>query len=76
MYNGDKSRKETLVEHGFRLPSALDNRPLKINEFYESQNQVIFYFSDSFKRGVELCGGVIIEQIIRPTGLLEYKSVC
>ena len=42
MYNGDRSRKETLVEHGFRLPSALDNRPLKIDEFHESQNQVIF----------------------------------
>ncbi|MAL64991.1 MAG: excinuclease ABC subunit B [Candidatus Marinimicrobia bacterium] len=73
MYNGDRSRKETLVEHGFRLPSALDNRPLKINEFYESQNQVIFTSATPSKRELELCGGVIIEQIIRPTGLLDPK---
>ena len=71
MYNGDRSRKETLVEHGFRLPSALDNRPLKIEEFHESQNQVIFTSATPSERELKLCGGVVIEQIIRPTGLLD-----
>ena len=73
MYNGDRSRKETLVEHGFRLPSALDNRPLKIDEFHECQNQVIFTSATPSERELELCGGVIVEQIIRPTGLLDPK---
>jgi len=71
MYNGDRSRKETLVEHGFRLPSALDNRPLKIEEFHNSQNQVIFTSATPSERELELCGGVVVEQIIRPTGLLD-----
>ncbi len=71
MYNGDRSRKETLVDHGFRLPSALDNRPLKIDEFHESQNQVIFTSATPSQRELELCGGVVVEQIIRPTGLLD-----
>ena len=71
MYNGDRSRKETLVEHGFRLPSALDNRPLKIEEFHNSQNQIIFTSATPSERELELCGGVVVEQIIRPTGLLD-----
>jgi len=71
MYNGDRSRKETLVEHGFRLPSALDNRPLKIEEFHDSQNQVIFTSATPSERELELCGGAVVEQIIRPTGLLD-----
>ena len=71
MYNGDRSRKETLVEHGFRLPSALDNRPLKIDEFHDSQNQVIFTSATPSDRELKLCQGVVVEQIIRPTGLLD-----
>ncbi|MAJ18400.1 MAG: excinuclease ABC subunit B [Euryarchaeota archaeon] len=71
MYNGDRSRKSTLVEHGFRLPSALDNRPLKYDEFHESQNQVIFTSATPSERELELCGGVVVEQVIRPTGLLD-----
>jgi len=73
MYNGDRSRKETLVEHGFRLPSALDNRPLKIDEFHECQNQVIFTSATPSEKELKLCSGVVIEQIIRPTGLLDPK---
>ena len=71
MYNGDRARKSTLVEHGFRLPSALDNRPLKYDEFHEAQNQVIFTTATPSERELELCDGVVVEQIIRPTGLLD-----
>ena len=71
MYNGDRARKSTLVEHGFRLPSALDNRPLKYDEFHEAQNQVIFTSATPSERELELCGGVVVEQVIRPTGLLD-----
>ena len=71
MYNGDRARKKTLVEHGFRLPSALDNRPLKYDEFHESQNQVIFTSATPSDRELEFSKGVIVEQIIRPTGLLD-----
>jgi len=71
MFNGDRSRKLTLVEHGFRLPSALDNRPLKYDEFHISQNQVVFTSATPSYRELELCDGVIIEQVIRPTGLLD-----
>jgi len=71
MYNGDRARKNTLVEHGFRLPSALDNRPLKYDEFHEAQNQVIFTSATPSDRELELCGGVVVEQVIRPTGLLD-----
>ena len=73
MYNGDRSRKEVLVEHGFRLPSALDNRPLQINEFLPLQNQIVHVSSTPGDKELELCGGEIIEQIIRPTGLLDPK---
>ncbi len=75
MYNGDRSRKMTLVDHGFRLPSALDNRPLKIDEFYTAQNQVVFTSATPSQRELEFSEGVIVEQLIRPTGLLDPKVV-
>ena len=71
MYNGDRARKINLVEHGFRLPSALDNRPLKYDEFHSCQNQVLFTSATPSVREMEFCGGAIVEQIIRPTGLLD-----
>jgi len=71
MYNGDRGRKTVLVEHGFRLPSALDNRPLMIEEFMELQNQIVFASATPADRELELCNGVVIEQVIRPTGLLD-----
>lgn len=71
MYNGDRRRKETLVEHGFRLPSALDNRPMKFEEFEKMINQVIFVSATPSDYELEKSGGVIVEQIIRPTGLLD-----
>ena len=71
MFNGDRARKETLVEHGFRLPSALDNRPLKYDEFHTAQNQVIFTSATPSERELNLCSGVVVEQVIRPTGLLD-----
>ncbi|MDR3610006.1 MAG: excinuclease ABC subunit UvrB [Ignavibacteriaceae bacterium] len=71
MYNGDRSRKETLVEYGFRLPSALDNRPMKFEEFENMLNQVIFVSATPSDFELERSGGVIVEQIIRPTGLLD-----
>tara|TARA_B100000401_G_scaffold184621_3_gene124083 strand:- start:61 stop:2064 length:2004 start_codon:yes stop_codon:yes gene_type:complete len=71
MFNGDRARKETLVEHGFRLPSALDNRPLKYDEFHSAQNQVIFTSATPSERELNLCSGVVVEQVIRPTGLLD-----
>lgn len=73
MYNGDRQRKETLVEYGFRLPSALDNRPLKYDEFMDIQRQLIYASATPSGRELELCGGVVIEQIIRPTGLIDPK---
>jgi len=71
MYNGDRGRKTVLVEHGFRLPSALDNRPLKIEEFMDLQNQIVFASATPADREMELCNGVVVEQVIRPTGLLD-----
>ena len=71
MYNGDRSRKETLVEHGFRLPSALDNRPMKFEEFESMLDQVIFVSATPADFELQRCGGVVVEQIIRPTGLLD-----
>lgn len=71
MYNGDRSRKSTLVEYGFRLPSALDNRPMKYEEFYSMLNQVIFVSATPTDYELEKSGGVIVEQIIRPTGLID-----
>lgn len=71
MYAGDRSRKETLVEFGFRLPSALDNRPLRFNEFEEVVNQVIYVSATPGSYEVEKSGHYLIEQIIRPTGLID-----
>lgn len=71
MYNGDRARKETLVEHGFRLPSALDNRPMRFDEFESMLNQVIFVSATPAEYELEKSGGVVVEQIIRPTGLLD-----
>ena len=71
MYNGDRKRKETLVEFGFRLPSALDNRPMKFEEFEKQLNQVIFVGATPSDYELEKSGGVVVEQIIRPTGLLD-----
>lgn len=71
MYGGDRSRKENLVEYGFRLPAAMDNRPLKFEEFEALQNQVIYVSATPADYELEKSGGVIVEQIIRPTGLLD-----
>lgn len=71
MYNGDRSRKETLVEYGFRLPSALDNRPLNFLEFEGKINQVICTSATPGDYELEKTGGEVVEQIIRPTGLLD-----
>ncbi len=71
MYEGDRSRKLTLVEHGFRLPSALDNRPLNFSEFEERVNQVIFVSATPSPYELEKVGGKVAEQIIRPTGLAD-----
>ncbi|MFC1786188.1 excinuclease ABC subunit UvrB [Candidatus Neomarinimicrobiota bacterium] len=71
MYNGDRKRKEVLVDYGFRLPSALDNRPLKIDEFLPLQNQIIYASATPADTELELSKGVIVEQIIRPTGLID-----
>tara|TARA_S200000501_G_scaffold169855_1_gene159999 strand:+ start:49743 stop:51728 length:1986 start_codon:yes stop_codon:yes gene_type:complete len=73
MYNGDRSRKETLVEHGFRLPSALDNRPMKFDEFEEKINQVIYVSATPAEYETLLSDDNIVKQIIRPTGLLDPK---
>ncbi|MCK4602494.1 MAG: excinuclease ABC subunit B, partial [Phycisphaerae bacterium] len=71
MYNGDRSRKEVLVAHGFRLPSALDNRPLKFEEFLELWNQVMFVSATPSDWELEQAGGEVVEQVIRPTGLVD-----
>ena len=71
MYNGDRSRKETLVEHGFRLPSALDNRPMKFDEYESMLNQVIYVSATPGDYELIKSGGSFTEQIIRPTGLLD-----
>ncbi|MEL6973810.1 MAG: excinuclease ABC subunit UvrB, partial [Bacteroidota bacterium] len=71
MYGGDRSRKENLVEYGFRLPAALDNRPLKFEEFEALQNQTIYVSATPADYELQLSQGVYVEQIIRPTGLLD-----
>lgn len=71
MYNGDRSRKLNLVEYGFRLPSALDNRPLKFSEFENIMPQTIYVSATPSKYEIEKSGGEIIEQVVRPTGLLD-----
>ena len=75
MYEGDASRKRTLVEHGFRLPSALDNRPLKWPEFLERVGQKIYLSATPGKYELEKVGGDVVEQVIRPTGLVDPKIV-
>ena len=71
MYHGDRSRKETLVEHGFRLPSALDNRPLTLSEFESMASQTIYLSATPAEYEFKKSGGVVVEQIIRPTGLVD-----
>jgi excinuclease ABC subunit B len=71
MYGGDRSRKMTLVDYGFRLPSALDNRPLNFHEFEQLMNQVIYVSATPGDYELEQTGGVVVEQVVRPTGLLE-----
>jgi excinuclease ABC subunit B len=71
MYGGDRARKMNLVSYGFRLPSALDNRPLNFNEFVGMMNQTIFLSATPGKFELELCEGEVVEQVVRPTGLLD-----
>jgi excinuclease ABC subunit B len=71
MFKGDRSRKETLVEHGFRLPSALDNRPLKFEEFEPKIKQAIYVSATPAEYELAKCQGVVVEQVVRPTGLIE-----
>lgn len=73
MYGGDRSRKENLVEYGFRLPAAMDNRPLKFEEFEMLQNQVIYISATPADYELEKSAGVVVEQLIRPTGLLDPR---
>jgi excinuclease ABC subunit B len=71
MYGGDRSRKQNLIEYGFRLPSALDNRPLKFDEFESMIKQVIYVSATPADYELQMSGGVVVEQLIRPTGLLD-----
>ncbi|NNM94595.1 MAG: excinuclease ABC subunit UvrB, partial [Bacteroidia bacterium] len=71
MYGGDRSRKTTLVDYGFRLPAALDNRPLRFDEFEAMQNQVVYMSATPADYELNQCEGVVVEQLIRPTGLLD-----
>jgi len=75
MYNGDRARKINLVEHGFRLPSAMDNRPMKFEEFDNSINQLIYVSATPSDYELEKCGGVVVEQVLRPTGLLDPEII-
>ena len=74
MYHGDRSRKETLVEYGFRLPSALDNRPLTFEEFEHRLNQIIYVSATPGPYELTKAGGVVVEQLIRPTGLVDPET--
>ena len=71
MYNGDQNRKKVLVDHGFRLPSAMDNRPLKFEEFEHSAGQTVYVSATPGPYELERCEGVVVEQVIRPTGLVD-----
>ncbi len=71
MYGGDRSRKENLVEYGFRLPAAKDNRPLRYEEFMQLVNQVIFVSATPADEEIRLSGGVVVEQLVRPTGIMD-----
>ena len=75
MFNGDRNRKQTLVEHGFRLPSALDNRPLKFEEFEDVVKRVIFVSATPSEYELGRCGGEVVEQLVRPTGLIDPEIV-
>ncbi|HYP21978.1 MAG TPA: excinuclease ABC subunit UvrB, partial [Actinomycetota bacterium] len=75
MYNGDRMRKTVLVDHGFRLPSAMDNRPLKYEEFEEMWRQVVFVSATPGKIELEKTGGEVVEQVIRPTGLVDPEII-
>ena len=75
MWNGDRSRKEVLIEHGFRLPAALDNRPLYFEEYEQKATQVVFMSATPADYELEQCQGVVVEQVIRPTGLLDHEMV-
>ena len=75
MYGGDRSRKENLVEYGFRLPAAMDNRPLKFEEFELLQNNIIYVSATPADYELEMSEGIIVEQIIRPTGLFDPKII-
>lgn len=71
MYGGDRARKENLIKYGFRLPAAMDNRPLKFEEFQELANQIIYVSATPDDYELEQSGGIVVEQVIRPTGLLD-----
>ena len=75
MYNGDRARKLTLVEHGFRLPSALDNRPMTFEEFEARHHQVVFVSATPASYELEKSGGIIVEQVIRPTGIPDPEVI-
>lgn len=75
MWNGDRSRKEVLIEHGFRLPAALDNRPLYFEEFEKKAKQIVFMSATPADYELEQCQGVVVEQVIRPTGLLDPEMM-
>jgi excinuclease ABC subunit B len=75
MYRGDRSRKETLVDFGFRLPSALDNRPLNFDEFSAITHQVVYVSATPADYEIKMSGGVLVEQVIRPTGLIDPEVV-
>tara|TARA_A100000164_G_C21922193_1_gene781269 strand:- start:390 stop:2387 length:1998 start_codon:yes stop_codon:yes gene_type:complete len=75
MYGGDRSRKENLVEYGFRLPAAMDNRPLKFEEFESLQKYIVYVSATPADYELEMSEGIIVEQIIRPTGLLDPKII-
>ena len=74
-YEGDRSRKDTLVEHGFRLPSAMDNRPLRFEEFGEKINQVVFMSATPGAYELEMSKGKVVEQVVRPTGLMDPEVI-
>jgi len=73
MYRGDRARKETLVSHGFRMPSAMDNRPLQFEEFEKFINNVVYVSATPAAYELDKCHGVVVEQLVRPTGLVEPK---
>jgi len=71
MYRGDRARKDTLVEYGWRLPSALDNRPMRFEEWREKAGQTVYVSATPASYELDLCQGVVVEQVIRPTGLMD-----